>query len=352
MKGGLRKKSVVVICPGRGTYNQAELGYLAKHHAGSRDISDFILEVDSARTALAQVSISELDAMERFKSGLHGTGDNASALIYTCALADFKQINLDRYEIVGITGNSMGWYLSLACAGVLRGRAGFDVVNTMGNLMHTHGGGGQVVYPLVDTDWCQDSVLERLCEETVVELNSVEENEIYTSIELGGIRVLAGNDAGVAALLHSLPPEQERFPFRLQHHSAFHSPVLNHIPPLAKAKLDSSQFRMAEIPLIDGRGKIWQPGAYSVDEIYDYTFDHQICNTYGFSKAIEVCLKEFAPDKLIILGPGTTLGPPVAQELIKQRWLGLCSKSDFITLQEDDPFVLSMGIDAQRQLTC
>ncbi len=346
------KKSAVVICPGRGTYNQAELGYLAKHHSDNKDTSDFILEIDAARTSLGQVSISELDAMEQFKSRLHGTADNASALIYACALADFERINRGQYEIVAVTGNSMGWYLSLACAGVLQGRAGFDVVNTMGNLMHTNGSGGQVIYPLVDTDWCQDSELESLCIETVAELNSVKENEIYTSIELGGMRVLAANDAGVTALLDRLPTQQGRYPFQLRHHSAFHSPVLNHIPSLAKAKIDSSLFKMAEIPLIDGRGKIWQPGAYTIDEIYDYTFCEQVCKTYDFSKAIEVCLKEFAADKLIILGPGTRLGPPVAQELIKQRWSGLSSKSDFITMQEEEPFVLSMGIDAQRRLAC
>lgn len=352
MSGQATKKSAVVICPGRGTYHQAELGYLAQHHSDHKDTRDFILEIDSARTSLGQAGILELDAMERFKSRLHGTADNASALIYACALADFKRINLDQYEIVAVTGNSMGWYLSLACAGVLQGRTGFDVVNTMGNLMHTHGVGGQVIYPLVDTNWCQDSELERLCIETTVELNSVEENDIYTSIELGGMRVLAGNDAGVAALIDRLPPCQDRYPFQLPHHSAFHSPLLNHIPPLAEAKIDSSLFKMAEIPLIDGRGKIWQPGTYTTDEIYDYTFHHQVCKTYDFSKAIEVCLKEFASDKLIILGPGTTLGPPVAQELIKQRWSGLSCKSDFITMQEQDPFVLSMGIEAQRQLTC
>ncbi|MCH7742699.1 MAG: ACP S-malonyltransferase [Proteobacteria bacterium] len=352
MKGSKGKKSAVVICPGRGTYNKDELGYLAKHHSKNKEASAFILEIDAARTSLGQVSISELDNMARFKSRLHGTGDNASALIYACALADFRQINLDQYEIVAVTGNSMGWYLSLACAGVLRGQAGFDVVNTMGNLMQTQGGGGQVIYPLVDTDWRQDPELERQCDETVAELNSADDNEIYTSIELGGMRILAGNDAGVKALLDKLPAQQDRFPFQLQHHSAFHSPLLNHIPKLAKAALDSSLFSKADIPLIDGRGKIWQPGAYPIDAIYDYTFEHQVCNTYDFSRAIEVCLKEFAPDHLIILGPGTTLGPPVAQELIKQRWLGLSGKSDFISMQEDDPFVLSMGIEAQRQLVC
>jgi hypothetical protein len=64
---------------------------------------------------------------------------------------------------------------------------------------------------------------------------------------------------------------------------------------------------------------------------------------------VEVVLKEFAPDVLIIPGPGSTLGAPVAQELIKQDWLGIGSKSDFIARQSEDPFVLAMGLEAQRR---
>jgi [acyl-carrier-protein] S-malonyltransferase len=40
-------------------------------------------------------------------------GDNASLLIYACALADFAAIDRDRFEVVAVTGNSMGWYLAL-----------------------------------------------------------------------------------------------------------------------------------------------------------------------------------------------------------------------------------------------
>lgn len=36
----------------------------------------------------------------------------------------------------------------------------------------------------------------------------------------------------------------------------------------------------------------------------------------NFSKAIEVAIKELAPDKLIIFGPGATLGGAVAQSFI------------------------------------
>ena len=341
------KQTAVVICPGRGTYNQAELGYLARHEPSS---SDFLSSIDKARAASGQIPISELDAAERFKARLHGSGDNASALIYACALADFQQIDCERYDIIAVTGNSMGWYLALACAGVLPGLSGFNVVNTMGTLMHNQGAGGQVIYPLFNADWQLEDELVHFCDDVVARLNDETGVEIYHSIDLGGMIVFAANEQGVKRLLKELPPQQDRFPFQLQHHSAFHSPLLNHIPRIAKAELATNMFEVAQLPLIDGRGMIWQPRRYQTNSIYDYTFEHQVTQTYNFSKALEVSLKEFAPDKLIVLGPGTTLGPPIAQELIKHNWNGLNSKAEFQARQQEDPFVLSMGIEAQRAL--
>jgi hypothetical protein len=40
----------------------------------------------------------------------------------------------------------------------------------------------------------------------------------------------------------------------------------------------------------------------------------------------------------------------VAQSLIRQKWLNLKSKQDFIALQKTNPFILAMGLDAQREL--
>lgn len=349
----MSKQTAVVICPGRGTYNQSELGYLSKYHDfGSskcnKEISDFIESIDQARKRTGQIAISELDQSEKYRSRIHGTGDNASALIYACALADFKKINRDKYDIVAVTGNSMGWYLALACAGVLQGHAGFDVVNTMGTLMHTDGIGGQVIYPLVNSNWQYDPSLAAMCDQVVDELNKIESIRIATSIELGGMRVLAANDEGIKALLEKLPPQQDRFPFQLLNHSAFHSSILKHIPEMAMSHLSKRLFDEVKIPLVDGRGKIWRQGAFNLDEIYDYTFNHQITQPYNFSAAIEVCVKEFSPDKLIVLGPGTTLGPPVAQQLIDLSWLNLDSKDSFVSQQKDNPFLLSMGISEQR----
>jgi len=342
------KQTAVVICPGRGTYNASELGYLKQISTGNKVLEKFVCRLDAARQKQGQISLSDLDGAERFSARTHGSGENASALIYACALADFKSIDLNKYEIVAVTGNSMGWYLALACSGVLAGDAGFNVVNTMGTLMQSHGVGGQVIYPLVDEQWQADFDLIQRVETVVKEVNARKDCQVYPSIRLGGMQILAGNDAAVAALLKALPTEQGRYPFQLNQHAAFHSALLGHIPEMARQALPASLFGNTNLPLIDGRGKIWQPGVYDPDALYRYTLDHQIRETYDFSAAIEVALKEFAPDKLIILGPGTTLGPPVAQTLIQHGWMDLHNKAEFISLQKTEPFVLSMGIESQR----
>ena len=82
-------------------------------------------------------------------------GDNASGLIYAASYADSISLAED-IEIVAVTGNSMGWYIALACAGALSPRDGFHVVNTMGSLMHDSLIGGQVIYPFIREDWTPD----------------------------------------------------------------------------------------------------------------------------------------------------------------------------------------------------
>ena len=37
----MSKETVLVVCPGRGTYGANELGYLARHHAGSSLLATF-----------------------------------------------------------------------------------------------------------------------------------------------------------------------------------------------------------------------------------------------------------------------------------------------------------------------
>ena len=144
------KKRALVVCPGRGTYNASELGYVQRHHAGRADVVGI---VDAVRAEKGQVPVSALDKAEKYAPSVHMTGDNASPLIYASALADFAAIDRDKFDVVAVTGNSMGWYLALACAGIVDLAAGARLVNNMGLLMHEHGTGGQIVWPIVDADW-------------------------------------------------------------------------------------------------------------------------------------------------------------------------------------------------------
>lgn len=341
------KQTAVVICPGRGTYSKTELGYLRRHHT---DKSAFIAGIDQYRRQADQPPIAELDAMESYSLNIHTAGENASALIYACALTDFQDIDRGRYEIVAVTGNSLGWYLALACAHALDQKGAIQVVNTMGSMMKDGVVGGQVVYPVVDEQWRHDSQKKALVGRVLEEVNGQPGAKVYLSIDLGGMLVLGANSTGMKSLMQKLPPVQERYPMQLVNHAAFHTPLLQEISERAQHMLSLDLFKRPTLPMVDGRGHIWQPYACDLQELHDYTFGDQIVCPYYFSAAIEVAIKEFTPDKLIILGPGNTLGPPVAQELIKHRWLGLDSKGSFKDLQEVNPFVLSMGMEEQRAL--
>src|SRR5579859_7295242 len=114
--GDIPMKTAVVICPGRGVYNKAELGYLTRHHAGRREM---FAAFDRQRGEMGQETLAALDGAPSFSMATHTRGDNASALIYAGSLADFLAIDRNKIDIVAVTGNSMGWYSALACGGAL-----------------------------------------------------------------------------------------------------------------------------------------------------------------------------------------------------------------------------------------
>ncbi len=339
------KKSAIVIFPGRGTYGKDELAYLSRHHS---DKAAFVAGVDAWRTAQGHTPVSELDGAKTYAASRHASSVNASALIYTCALADFSSIDREQYDITAVCGNSLGWYLTLAAAGALNAENAIRLVDTMGALMEEKGVGGQLIYPFVDENWRPSAKNTKAIAEALHAGKT--EGEAFLSIRLGGMAVLAGDDAGMAAMEKSLPAAEGRYPFRLARHAAFHTPLMQHVSEAAFAALPADLFAAPSVPMIDGRGVIWTPGVTDTDRLYQYTLGHQIVETYDFSKSVEVAIKEFAPDVLILAGPGATLGAPIAQELIHHRWQGLTSKADFSARQKEDAFLLAMGRDDQRSV--
>ena len=342
----MSKKRALVIAPGRGTYNKAELGYLQKHHS---DKSDFITMIDEYRQSQGQTSISDLDGKDVYSIREHTRGDNASPLIYGCAYGDFQSIDREQFEIVAVTGNSMGWYIALGCGAALTELNTVTLINTMGTMMQESLIGGQIIYPFVDENWNEIKGKREELAKLAAEINENADCFVDTSIELGGFIVFGANANGIKELMERLPPEQERFPLVLPNHAAFHTELQEPISEKALDIFSPDFFQAPSLPLIDGRGHIWRPNATDLEELYEYTLDHQVCQYYDFTKAVQVGVKEFAPDCIICLGPGTTLGGAIAQSLIQIKWDGLETKQDFIDRQsEKDPVLYAMGIEEQR----
>src|SRR3989344_8218879 len=120
----IKKERVVVICPGRGTYTKETLGYLKTFRPA---LNNFINPLDEKRTQVGMPTITSLDEEPVFKPQLHTKGENASTLIYACSYADYLSLDLEKYDIVAVTGNSMGWYIALAVAGALDVHGSFEV---------------------------------------------------------------------------------------------------------------------------------------------------------------------------------------------------------------------------------
>lgn len=338
------RTTAVVICPGRGTYNKTELGYLAQHFPDAEMLADF----DAQRDSAGQETLTALDSADRFSLAKHTRGDNASGLIFAATLGDFLSIDRDAIDIVAVTGNSMGWYSALACAGATSPQNGFAIANTMGTLMQDALIGGQLVYPFMGEEWTPDIARRDALLAVVAEINARPDYVLLPSIHLGGMLVLAGNEAGLSAFESAVQPVDGRFPMRLGNHAAFHTPMQQPVADKGAAMLAADLFRQPDVPLIDGRGSIWWPHAVNTAQLRDYTLGHQVTETYDFSRAVAVAAREFVPDLFIVTGPGTTLGGAVAQSLILADWRGMNSKTAFKAEQADSQLLVAMGMADQR----
>ena len=335
----MAKERIVVICPGRGSYTRNTSNYLKTKivHADKQ-----IAWMDKQRKKLGLPTLTELDSMQ-FKAKVHMAGEHASPLIYACSLSDYCSINQDRYEIVAITGNSMGWYIALALSGALNSENAYRSINTMGSMMKEGIIGGQIIYPIVDENWQLDKTKNEMV------MNEINNFGAHISIYLGGYVVIGGAQESLDALLIKLPKE-DKYPLQLPYHAAFHTPLMESVSIKAMSELSISLFQKPSVPLVDGRGYIWSQYSTEPSTLFKYTLDSQVIRPYNFNHAVTVALKEFCPDKLVLLGPGNTLGGSIGQIMIQQNWLDLDSKESFIKRQKKEPYLISMGMEEQHEI--
>lgn len=337
----MMKKTALLVCPGRGTYNKTELGYITKLLKDAALLAKF----DAVRARQALPTVSELDQQAVFSRTMHLKAENAAALIFAAGINDYHCIDTEQFEIVAVTGNSMGWYTALGCAGALSPEKGMQLVSDMA-MLTADGAGAQFIYPVIDDNWQPDKTRQALVDAQLKRHHG----KLFMSIVYGGYAVMAGTTDAVKAAMAELPPCDDRFPLLLPGHAAFHTELMQQASDKALTMWPPTEFNSPQIPLIDGRGHIWPALGANLTQLQQYTLQHQVCQAYDFSLALQVAVKEFAPAHIILCGPGMSLGGAVAQSLISIGWHGLGSKQDFALVQQQPfPFVISMGDPQQRR---
>ncbi len=336
---------IAILCPGRGSYTEKSLGSLAPS-ANGEPRRAWIEAAERLRREYALESLSALDGAARFESSRHLKPANVSALIYLVSMIDGARA-ASEHELVAVAGNSMGWYTALALAGALSFEDGFRLVQEMSLIQEEVGqeeigAGGQVIYPVVQEDWRRSSELEARVDEALER----SPGEVFRSIRLGGYEVLAATPLGVAALLRNLPRIQlgkTTYPFRLAQHGPYHTPLVREASLRARERLAGLSFQRPRTALVDGRGARFTPFSADPAELRAYTLGPQIDTPYDFTKSVRVVLCEYAPDLLVLPGPGNTLGGVSGQILVDLGWRGIGSREDFETLQTSArPAILSM----------
>jgi [acyl-carrier-protein] S-malonyltransferase len=339
---------VLLVCPGRGSYDRSSLGWLKDRNEAARAV---VAACDEHRQARGRPTVTALDSEPAFKTQLHVAGEHASLLTFACTLADRFTLDTERYEIVGVVGNSMGWYTALAVSGALPLEEAVRLVDTMGSYQENHVIGGQILYPLTDEDWTADPRLEGAVEQALAEATR-QGHVAEWSIRLGGFAVLGADPEGLKVLMGALPKLQrgERaFPLQLPLHSAFHTSLMQETAQRAQRELRDLDFRAPEIPLVDGRGRIFRPLVSDPRELASYTLDHQVVRPYDFATSLVTALHHCGPDLVVLLGPGNPLGGPVARTLVADGWRGHKTRASFEAASREDPFLLSFGVTVQRR---
>lgn len=333
-------KRALVLCPGRGSYARDTLGSVKGLTSPALDV------FDAHRAALDRPTVRAMDAEEKFTSKLHVRGENASALTAGVSLADLDQVDTEAFDVVGVVGNSMGWYTALGYAGALPLAATAELIETMGQYQAGNIIGGQIVYPCVADDWTINASRLAAVERAVADIP-----DLHWSIRLGGQAVLGGTEEALKAASEALPVIElgsHSFPLRLPLHSAFHTPLMRATAGQAATDLAHLPWSAPRVTLIDGLGRVFRPHSASPQAIRDYTLGAQVTETFDLTLALKTALRTVGPDVVILPGPGSNLGSAVAQAMIQERWSGIQTRDEFIARQNSDPILLSMRWPDQR----
>lgn len=323
----MSKKTAVLFCPGRGAYARDELGFVGRT-VRPGPVADALAQCDEARRSQGRPTLTEIDGAEKFRPGLHLDGENAAELIYFGTMAH-AEILRERYDILAVAGNSLGWYTALPASGALDPQHGWRLVSTMAGLQKQVPG-GQILMTAVRDDWQPDLSLRVELQRLLVEID--DRGDEWTcgySIHLGGHVVLAGTDKAVTELLERLPKKKvgaREFPFRLAGHGPFHTELCTATSEAAANALADLPVKMPDCHLIDGFGNVHSPWSADPRGLLYYTTHEQVVETFDFTACVRTAMREFQPDVLLCAGPGSSLRAPVGHCVAAEGWRGVHDK--------------------------
>lgn len=343
----MSRRRALLVAPGRGSYDRSCLGGLADRRAAAAEV---VARADAWRRKAGRTSVSDLDGAA-WSLRSHVAGENASLLTATCSWADAADIDVDRFEVVGVTGNSMGWYTALGLAGALSPDDAVRLVDTMGLWQEDNVVGGQILYPICDEQWRPDGAADAAVRDALRRAEG-SGHRVFTSIRLVGHVVLGADAGGLRFLMDALPRVEggsRTFPLHLPLHSAFHTPLMAETSRRAQVELADLAWRTPNLPLIDGTGRCHWPRWADEGVLAAWTLRDQVTETFDLDAALRSALRHTAPDVVVALGPGNALGGPIARALVAEGWRGCRSRAAFEEVQRSaEPALLSFGLRPQR----
>ncbi len=327
-----------VAFPGRGSYGPPSLGTLPSNHP-------WVRRADELRRAAGLQPLTEVDGAGRFDPSVHLRPTNGWPLVFLCSLLDAERI-ADDHEVVVVVANSTGWYTALAASGALGFDDAFRLVQEMAAAAEVPLTGdaapAELIYPLTDEAWQPAQARIEGLHDALGQTNG----GTALAIDLGAFAVVAGTSDGIETLAGRLPPVQvaERgYPLRLASADAWHTPLRAAAAEEAATRLGELRWDRPNVTLIDGRGVRFTPWSTDPAELAEHSLRGQGAATYDFATSLRVALREYAPDVVLLPGPGGSLGAACAQIAVGEGYRGLRSRSEFEAAQAGaTPLLLSM----------
>ena len=327
-----------VAFPGRGAYGPSSLGSLPAAHP-------WVRRADDLRRSAGLPALSEIDASDRFLAAVHLRPTHAWPLTFISGLLDAERI-ADDHEVVVVVASSIGWYTALAASGALGFDNAFRLVQRMAQAADEPLGGdasaGELVYPLTDDAWERDEARSAAVDAAVARAGAA----AARAIELGSFSVVGGTASGVESVREALPPVTvggRTYPLRLGSGDGWHTPLRSGAATSAAEELADLAWERPNVTLIDGHGARFTPWSTDPSLLARATLHDHADAPYDFARALRVALREYAPDVVLLPGPGSTLGAPCAQIIVAEGYRGVRSRAEFEAVQAGpSPILLSM----------